>query len=166
MRSPWPTRGCRTMKNMFVFGEKWNMISYSQDTPMWRMHFTTDFVFRKLQEVFCLLHRVQIGSGISACWCVLSFELITDLHLKRRKGIRWTAVLEACPFLRDVFTSSPLGPMSTKSTHLSLQSFIAWLFPPRFVRIYHGGESETMRVRCGGDRSVDFKNSGDTGQHL
>jgi len=87
------------------------MIIYSQDTPMWRMHFTTEFVFRKLQEVYRLLHRVQIGSGISAWWRVLSFELITDLHLKRREGIKWSEVLEACQFLRDVFTSSPLGPM-------------------------------------------------------
>ena len=106
------------------------------------------------------------ASGISAWWRALSFELITDLHLKRRKGIKWTAVLEACPFLRDVFTSSPLGPVSTKSNHLSLQSFVAWFFPPSFVRMYHGGESETMRLRCGGDWSVDIKNSGDTRQLL
>jgi hypothetical protein len=157
MRSPWPTRGCRTMKNKLVFSEKWTTISYSQATPMRRLHFTTEYVFRNLQEVFCFLHRVQTGSGISAWWRILSFELISDLHLKRRKWIKWTAVLEACPFRSGVlFISSPLEPILTKSNQLLLQSFIARLFPPRFVRIYHDGERETVRVRCRGDWSVDI----------
>ena len=66
MRSPWLTRGCRTMKNKLVFGEKWMVISYSQDTPMWRMHFMTEFIFRRpplwssVQSVWLQIQRFRV----------------------------------------------------------------------------------------------------------